>query len=115
MNFKNLKTGTKILSGFLLVVLIAVAIGAIGLVSLNNVGNSFHAVSDVRLPSIEYLGKMEANLEKVQKGYVQLLDNNLTQSERRKILKENTNICVIMSFLLRLIKRRKKPGFMKRC
>jgi methyl-accepting chemotaxis protein len=89
MNFKNLKTGTKILSGFLLVVLIAVAIGIIGLVSLNNVGNSFHAVSDVRLPSIEYLGKMETNIEKLQKGYVELLDNNLTRSERREILERN--------------------------
>jgi methyl-accepting chemotaxis protein len=88
MNFKNLKTGTKILSGFSLVVIIAVAIGIIGVVSLNNVGKSFHEVSDVRMPSIEYLGKMEANLEKVQKGYIELLDNNLTRSERKEILKE---------------------------
>jgi len=88
MNFKNLKTGTKILSGFSLVVIIAVAIGIIGVVSLDNVGKSFHEVSDVRMPSVEYLGKMEANLEKVQKGYIELLDNNLTRSERKEILKE---------------------------
>jgi methyl-accepting chemotaxis protein len=88
MNFKNLKTGTKLLSGFSLVVLIAVIIGVIGLVSLNNVSNSFHEVSDVRMPSIEYLGEMENNIEKTQKGYVELLDNNLTRSERREILKK---------------------------
>jgi len=88
MNFKNLKTGTKILSGFSLVALIAAIIGIIGIVSLDNVGKSFHEVSDVRMPSVEYLGKMEANLEKTQKGYVELLDNNLTRSERREILKE---------------------------
>ncbi|MGM0497932.1 MAG: methyl-accepting chemotaxis protein [Bacteroidota bacterium] len=88
MNFKNLKTGTKILSGFSLVALIAAIIGIIGVVSLNNVGKSFHEVSDVRMPSVEYLGKMEANLEKVQKGYIELLDNNLTRSERREILEE---------------------------
>jgi len=74
MNFKNLKTGTKILTGFLLVVLIAVIIGVIGLMSLRNVGNSFHEVSDVRMPSIQYLGNMESNLEALQRGYVQLLD-----------------------------------------
>jgi len=86
MNFRNLKTGTKILSGFSLVALIAAIIGIIGVVSLNNVGKSFHEVSEVRMPSVEYLGKMEANLEKTQKGYVELLDNNLTRSERRDIL-----------------------------
>jgi len=88
MNFKNLKTGTKLLSGFSLVVLIAVVIGVIGLVSLDNVGDSFHEVSDVRMPSIEYLGEMESNIEQTQKGYVELLDNNLTREERREILGE---------------------------
>ncbi len=88
MNFKNLKTGTKILSGFSLVALIAAIIGIIGVVSLNNVGKSFHEVSEVRMPSVEYLGKMEANLEKTQKGYIELLDNNLTRSERREIINE---------------------------
>ncbi|MFW5945143.1 MAG: methyl-accepting chemotaxis protein [Bacteroidota bacterium] len=88
MNFRNLKTGTKLLSGFSLVVLIAVIIGVIGLVSLDNVGNSFHEVSDVRMPSIEYLGKMESNMEQTQKGYVELLDNNLTRAQRREILED---------------------------
>ncbi|MFO7842746.1 MAG: methyl-accepting chemotaxis protein [Bacteroidales bacterium] len=88
MNFKNLKTGTKILTGFLSVVLIAVIIGVIGLMSLKNVGNSFHEVSDVRMPSIQYLGQMEHSIEKVQEGYYRLLDLTLTRSERENILKE---------------------------
>ncbi|MFP3860618.1 MAG: methyl-accepting chemotaxis protein [Bacteroidales bacterium] len=88
MNFKNLKTGTKILSGFLMVVLIAVVIGVIGLLSLDNVGKSFHEVSDVRMPSIEYLGKMETHLVETQTGYVELLDNNISSTERKEILKK---------------------------
>src|SRR6056297_1741959 len=88
MNFKNLKTGTKILTGFLTVVLIAVIIGVIGLMSLRNVGNSFHEVTDVRMPSIQYLGQMENSIEKVQEGYYRLLDLTLTRSERENILKE---------------------------
>jgi len=88
MNFKNLKTGTKILTGFLTVVLIAVIIGVIGLMSLGNVGKSFHEVSDVRMPSIEYLGQMEVNIERVQQGYYRLLDLTLTRSEREEILKQ---------------------------
>ncbi len=85
MNFKDLKTGTKILTGFMIVLLIAVIIGIIGLLSLRNVGNSFHEVSDVRLPSIQYLGEMEANLERVQAGYKELLDNQLSRTEREAI------------------------------
>ena len=88
MNFKNLKTGTKILTGFSLVVLIAIVIGVIGLLSLRNVGNSFHEVSDVRMPSIQYLGQMQHSIEKVQEGYYRLLDVSLTRSERENILKE---------------------------
>ncbi len=88
MNFKNLKTGTKILTGFLLVVLIAVVIGVIGLLGLRNVGNSFHEVSHVRLPSVEYLGQMRSNLEALQRGYVQLLDDNLTREEREQIIND---------------------------
>lgn len=88
MKFKDLKTGTKILSGFLMVVLIAVIIGVIGLLSLDNVGKSFHEVSDVRMPSIEYLGKMETHLVQTQTGYVELLDNNLNSAERQEILQK---------------------------
>lgn len=90
MNFKNLKTGTKILTGFLTVVLIAVIIGIIGLASLRDVGKSFHAVSDVRLPSVQYLGQMENSIEKVQEGYYRLLDLSLTRSEREQILQDIT-------------------------
>lgn len=86
MRFKDLKTGTKILSGFMLVVLISIIIGVIGLLGLRNVNNAAHEVSDVRLPSIQYLGEMAENLERVQAGYKQLLDNQLTRADREEIL-----------------------------
>ncbi|MFW5687297.1 MAG: methyl-accepting chemotaxis protein [Bacteroidota bacterium] len=86
MKFRDLKTGTKILAGFLSVVLIAVIIGVIGLIGLRNVGGTFHQVSDNNLPSVQYLGEMEANLERVQAGYKMLLDNQLTFEDRNVIL-----------------------------
>ncbi len=86
MRFKDLKTGTKILTGFMLVVLIAVIIGVIGLMGLRNVGNASHVVSEVRMPSIQYLGEMEANLERVQAGYKRLLDSELSRADRDEIL-----------------------------
>jgi methyl-accepting chemotaxis protein len=88
MKFSDLKTGTKILTGFMLVVLIAVIIGLIGLLGLRNVGKAFHDVGDVRLPSIQYLGDMEANIERVNSGYIKLLDNQLTRAERDAIITE---------------------------
>ncbi len=87
MKFKDLKTGTKILTGFLLVVLIAVIIGIVGLLGLRNVGHSFHEVTDVRMPSIIYLGEMEVNIELVQQGYFRLLDTQLSRADREEILR----------------------------
>jgi methyl-accepting chemotaxis protein len=88
MRFSDLKTGTKILTGFMLVVLIAVIIGVVGLIGLRNVGKSFHDVSDVRLPGAQYLGEMEVNIDRVQAGYVRLLDNQLSRAQREAILSE---------------------------
>jgi methyl-accepting chemotaxis protein len=86
MKFRDLKTRTKILGGFMSVVLIAIIIGIIGVMGLRSVGRSFHAVAQGNLPSIQYLGEMEANLERVQKGYNQLLDNHLSRAEREAVL-----------------------------
>lgn len=88
MRFKDLKTGTKILTGFSLVVIIAVIIGLIGLVGLRSVGKAFHNVADERMPGLRYLAEMESNLEALQRGYMELLDNQLTKAQRDEILAE---------------------------
>ncbi|MFO8002509.1 MAG: methyl-accepting chemotaxis protein [Marinilabilia sp.] len=88
MSFKDFKIGKKIITGFALISGIALIIGVIGMVSMGNVGNSFHAVSDVRLPSIQYLGQMEANLERAQRGYVKLLDTEMSREERENVIRE---------------------------
>ncbi|MFW6389359.1 MAG: MCP four helix bundle domain-containing protein, partial [Marinilabiliaceae bacterium] len=88
MSFKDFKIGKKIILGFALISAIALIIGIIGMVSMGNVGSSFHAVSDVRLPSIQYLGRMEVKLDQVQRGYSQLLDTELEREEREQILRE---------------------------
>ncbi|WP_462318931.1 MCP four helix bundle domain-containing protein, partial [Marinilabilia sp.] len=88
MKFRDFKIGQKIITGFALVAGIALIIGVVGFVGMNNVGNSFNAVSAVRLPSIQYLGEMKANLEKVQKGYIELLDTELDRMKREEVLME---------------------------
>jgi methyl-accepting chemotaxis protein len=88
MRFKDLKTGTKILTGFSLVVIIAVIIGLIGLIGLRNVGSAFHNVADERMPGLRYLAEMESDLEALQRGYMQLLDNQLNRAQREDIMAE---------------------------
>lgn len=88
MKFKDFKIGQKIITGFSLIAFIALVIGIIGMISMRNVGNSFHAVSDVRLPSIQYLGEMEVYIERVQRGYVDLLNPQLDRGEREQFLRQ---------------------------
>jgi methyl-accepting chemotaxis protein len=87
MKFKDFKIGQKIITGFSLIAFIALVIGIIGMISMRNVGNSFNAVSDVRLPSIQYLGEMEVYIERVQRGYVDLLNPQLDRAERDQFLR----------------------------
>ncbi len=88
MKFKDFKIGRKIITGFSLIAFIALVIGVIGMTSMRNVGNSFNAVSDIRLPSIQYLGEMEASLERVQRGYVDLLNPQLDRAQREQFLRQ---------------------------
>ena len=82
MSFRDLKIGTKILSGFAIILIIAMIIGVIGFSGLSSVGNSFHQVSEQRLPAVRYLGEMEANLERLYQYYGRLVDTQLDRSDR---------------------------------
>ncbi|MFP4366731.1 MAG: methyl-accepting chemotaxis protein [Bacteroidales bacterium] len=84
MKFNDLKIGTKIMSGFGIVAVIALIIGIFGLFSLRNVGNSFHEVADVRMPSVQYLLEMEAALEELNGAYRTMLNPNLTPEEKTR-------------------------------
>ncbi|NHB69079.1 methyl-accepting chemotaxis protein [Perlabentimonas gracilis] len=82
MKFRDLKIGTKIMTGFGLVALIALAIGIIGFVGLNRVSKSFHDVADVNMPSVGALQEIELAFEMVQSAHRTLLIPNLDASEK---------------------------------
>jgi methyl-accepting chemotaxis protein len=86
VSFKNLKIGTKILSGFGLILLIAITIGVIGFTGLRGVGDSFNQVADQRLPAVRELGDIESNLMRLINAYSLLLDTNQTREERDQLL-----------------------------
>jgi len=82
--YNNLKIGTKLLSGFLIVALIAGTIGLVGFNALNEVGN-------VRLPSVRYLLEVESHYREVG-AYQNLLTNDtLTYEERVAIVEALDN------------------------
>ncbi|MDA3897353.1 MAG: methyl-accepting chemotaxis protein [Desulfobacteraceae bacterium] len=88
MKFKDFKIGQKIITGFSLIGCISLIIGVIGMIGMRNVDNSFNAVSDVRLPSIQYLGQMEVYFERVHMGYVDLQNPQLDRGGRDQILRD---------------------------
>jgi methyl-accepting chemotaxis protein len=88
MKFSNFTIKTKILSGYILTLVIALLIGIIGLFGMRLISKSFNNVSDVQLPGIMYLSDMGQNLAMLQGNYKQLLDNDLSRVQRNAILAE---------------------------
>lgn len=88
MRVKDLSVKWKIIGGFSLVTLVTLTIGIIGFSGVTLIHKEFDDVSDTRLPSIEYLGRLEANLERVNAGYLKLLGINLEPQQRLQILEE---------------------------
>lgn len=82
MNFKNLRLATKMTIGFTTVAFIAICIGLAGYWGVFRVSKSFNEVSDVRLPSIEYLTDIETGMEQLFRAQRTLLNPNLEPENR---------------------------------
>lgn len=82
MNFKDLKIGTKIMTGFGAVALITLIVGLIGYIGLNSVAKSFHNVADVRMPSIESLQEIELGFENLRAAQRTLLNPHLKSDDK---------------------------------
>ncbi len=82
MKFKDLKIGQKLIAGFALIASIALIVGIIGLVGLRSVGQSFHQVSDVNMPSVQHLMEIETSLEGLMVAMRTILNPNLTSNDR---------------------------------
>lgn len=81
MNFKDLKLSTKILLGFMSVIVVALTIGAIAFVSLGRVGSSFEDVAHVRLPTVQHLMHIEYTLERIRVAHRTMLIPGLSKED----------------------------------
>lgn len=87
MNFKDLKIGTKLFTGFGIVVAILLVIGLLSIVQIRSIRNSFTTVSDVNMPSIASLIRMEYHLQRVMTAQRTLLDPALSEEHTARQFK----------------------------
>ncbi len=85
MNMKNITIRAKLLLSFGITIIIALIIGLIGYSGITNVESLFSNCSTQKLPTMVYLGQIDANLEGIQKSYLKLIAPNLTLNDRKDI------------------------------
>lgn len=79
--FKNSKIGVKITLGFLLVAMIAGAIGAIGIASLNQVGGSYAVAYADTVTALESVERISTSFERIR---TDLLEMTLASTKAEK-------------------------------
>ncbi len=82
MKFKDLKIGSKIMVGFGVVAFITLIVGLVGYFGVNRISRSFSVVSEVRMPSIQYLKEMELGFTDYMVAQRTLLNPNLSDEEK---------------------------------
>ena len=84
MKFSDLKIGTKILAGFGVIALVALAIGIFGMVTQARVAVLFHEVAGFRMPGAVNLVRLEYQFERIRVAHRTLLNPNLKPADRER-------------------------------
>jgi len=71
--FHDMRFGNKLMTGFVLVALVAAAIGAVGYKGMAEMGGQMQEISAVRLPGIAGLGRMSESQSSIQRAERTLL------------------------------------------
>ncbi len=82
--FKQMKLGTKIVAGFVVVTLTAAVMGAVGYYGLNEVSKNMYEVADVRLPSVQTLLVMKEAQYSILAGERGLINRRMVDPTVRK-------------------------------
>ncbi|NJO68220.1 MAG: hypothetical protein HC830_02165, partial [Bacteroidetes bacterium] len=92
MKFNNLKIRTKLLLGFLAVIIVMVIVGIIGFIGLQTLGGQLQEVTDNRLPSINALQNIREGQTSIKASERTLLMDLLTNKEIRATQFSNINL-----------------------
>ena len=79
---KNIRLGPKMIGGFLVTALIVLAIGLLGMKEINTLAGQIHEIGEVRLPSVENMLTMEAEMNGLNTVLATLLSPSLTSEDR---------------------------------
>lgn len=83
---KNLKIGTKMISGFVVVAIITLIVGAIGWRGIDTLDGHLTEVGQVRLPSIEDLMSTEINMEEIMVIHRTMMSEQINLEQRQRYL-----------------------------
>ena len=64
--YGNLKIMNKIIGGFLIVALIAGIIGAVGIISLSTIGNSYHIAYSDSVAALQYIERISSSFQEIR-------------------------------------------------
>jgi methyl-accepting chemotaxis protein len=83
---KNLKIGTKLISGFVVVAIITLIVGAVGWRGIDTLDGHLTEVGQVRLPSIEDLMTTEINMEEIMVIHRTMMSEQINLEQRQRYL-----------------------------
>ncbi|NLY00906.1 MAG: hypothetical protein GXY83_32855 [Rhodopirellula sp.] len=82
--FAKMKTGTKILSGFAIAIVISMAVGWVGYRGINKLSGHVEEIGAVRLPSVQTLQQIKIGSEQIQAAQQALLNLDLDPDARKR-------------------------------
>ncbi len=83
---KNLKIGTKLISGFVVVAIITLIVGGIGYRGIDTLNGHLTEVGQVRLPSIEDLMNTKLNMEEIMVIHRTMMSEQINLEQRQRYL-----------------------------
>ncbi|MFH0753382.1 MAG: methyl-accepting chemotaxis protein [Candidatus Omnitrophota bacterium] len=103
----NIKLGTKLIGGFVLVAIIAAIVGGAGVLGLKTLMKKSDEVSGVALPSVKYVGEINFNIMAIKAGMRTLSNPGMSEGDvdnaieligkRREAYKKANDIYIKMS------------------
>ena len=81
---KNIKLGVKLVGGFVLTALVALAIGVLGVFELNVMGGHIHTIGKVALPSVQDLQTVDTEQQKLKASLRTLMSPYISDEVRTK-------------------------------
>ncbi|NCD26881.1 MAG: methyl-accepting chemotaxis protein, partial [Deltaproteobacteria bacterium] len=89
---KNIKLGPKLIGGFCLTALIALAIGIICILGMRDLSDSINVLGTRSLPTVEHLLRMKGSINELTTNLRTLLSTDLTAQQRRDTANAIQNI-----------------------